>query len=124
MRGSTISDYTKDNKSSGLGTSTSIYGSNDWADARLMMLLNPGYDTDVFDKNNNLLNEHNRSYYWNSTGTSSNPVKCNAGANNASKDCFFDNKGLKNDATRKLISESIWYLKGWNSVSLFSVPHA
>jgi len=85
-----------------------------------MMLLNSGYDTDRFDTNNNLLNEHNRSYYWNSTGISSSPLNCYAGVSNATTTCYFNNNGIKNDITRGLISESLWYLRGWNSNSVFS----
>ena len=119
MRGSPIGSYTWDDKKSGIGSSNdSSYGSNEWSDSRLMMLLNPGYDTDRFDTKNNLLNEHNRSYYWNSTGTSSMPVKCHYVFNTTN--CYFNDKGLKNDITKDLISESLWYLRGWNSNSVFS----
>ena len=44
IRNESIGNYSWDNKTSGVGSSTSSNGSNDWSDARLMMLLNPGYE--------------------------------------------------------------------------------
>ena len=116
-RASTIGIYAWDNKSSGLGTntSTSNYGSNDWTDARLMMLLNPGYDVDITDSSGNLLNEHGRSYYWNSgSGT------CYAGQNNATTTCDFTSTGLKNDETRNMIAKVVWSLLGHSSSSVYA----
>ena len=44
IRNESIGNYSWDNKTSGVGSSTSSSGSNDWSDSRLMMLLNPGYE--------------------------------------------------------------------------------
>ena len=110
MRGSQIGTYSLDNKNTSTGAE-SAYGKNDWTSARLMKLLNPSdyYEVDSNDNGNG------QSLYWNSqSGT------CFAGQNNATKSCNFTSTGLKNDTTRNMISESMWYLKGWNSYSVYS----
>ena len=110
MRGSQIGTYSWDNKNASTGAETA-YGKNDWTTARLMKLLNPSdyYEVDSNDNGNG------QSLYWNSqSGT------CFAGQNNATKSCDFTSTGLKNDTTRNMISESMWYLRGYNSSSVYS----
>ena len=110
MRGSQIGTYAWDNKNASTEAETA-YGKNDWSTARLMKLLNPSdyYEVDSNDNGNG------QSLYWNSqSGT------CFAGQNNATKACDFTSIGLKNDITRNMISESMWYLRGWNSNSVYS----
>ena len=110
MRGSQIGTYAWDNKNVSTGAE-SAYGKNDWSTARLMKLLNPSnyYEVDSNDNGNG------QSLYWNSqSGT------CFAGQNNATKSCNFTSTGLKNDTTRNMISESMWYLRGYNSNSVYS----
>ena len=41
IRNDSLGDYSWDYKLSGVGTSTTDYGSNDWTDSQLMMMLNP-----------------------------------------------------------------------------------
>ena len=109
MRESQIGTYSWDNKNTSTGAET-VYGKNDWSTARLMKLLNPSdyYEVDSNDNGNG------QSLYWNSqSGT------CFAGQNNATKACDFTSTGLKNDITRNMISESMWYLRGWNTNSVF-----
>ena len=101
MRNQTIGTYSWDNKNASTGTENN-YGKNDWSTARLMKLLNPSdyYEVDTNDNGNG------QSLYWNSqSGT------CFAGQNNATKTCDFTSTGIKNDTTRNMISESIWYLR-------------
>ncbi len=110
MRGSQIGTYSWDNKNKSTGAE-SDYGKNDWSTARLMKLLNPNdyYEVDSNDNGNG------QSLYWNSqSGT------CFAGQNNATNACDFTSTGIKNDTTRNMISESIWYLRGYNSNSVYS----
>ena len=110
MRGSQIGTYAWDNKNASTGAETA-YGKNDWSTARLMKLLNPSdyYEIDSNDNGNG------QSLYWNSqSGT------CFAGQNNATKACDFTSAGIKNDTTRNMISESMWYLKSWNTNSVYS----
>ena len=113
MRGSQIGTYAWDNKNTSTGAE-SANGKNDWSTARLMKLLNPS-DYYTVDSNDN---GNGQSLYWNGqSGT------CFAGQNNATKSCDFSStsatKGLKNDTTRNMISESMWYLRGWNSSSVY-----
>ncbi len=110
MRGSVIGTYSWDNKDTSTGAE-STYGKNDWSTARLMKLLNPSdyYEVDSNDNGNG------QSLYWNSqSGT------CFAGQNNATTSCDFTSTGIKNDATRNMISESMWYLRGYDSNSVYS----
>ena len=101
MRGSQIGTFAWDNKNTSTGAETAD-GKNDWSTARLMKLLNPSdyYEVDSNDNGNG------QSLYWNSqSGT------CFAGQNNATKACDFTSTGIKNDTTRNMISESMWYLR-------------
>ena len=110
MRNEIIGKYSWDNKDNTTGAET-IGGKNDWTTARLMKLLNPSdyYEVDSNDNGNG------QSLYWNSqSGT------CFAGQNNATEACDFTSTGIKNDDTRNMISESMWYLRGWNSESVYS----
>ena len=110
MRGSQIGTYSWDNKNTSTGAETA-QGKNDWSTARLMKLLNPS-DYYTIDSNDN---GNGQSLYWNrKSGT------CFAGQNNATKTCDFTSTGIKNDITRNMISESMWYLRGWNSNSVYS----
>ena len=104
MRGSTIGDYSWDNKDTTTGAEED-YGKNDWTDARLMKLLNPGYESETTGG----------SLYYNSGSGA-----CYYGQNNATKTCDFTSTGIKNDATRNLISDTLYYLGGWNINSVYS----
>ena len=104
MRGSTIGNLVWDNKNTSTGAESN-YGKNDWTDARLMKLLNPGYESETTGG----------SLYYNSgSGT------CYSGQNNATTTCDFTSTGIKNDTTRNLISDTLYYLGGWNSTSVYS----
>ena len=104
MRNSTIGSYSWDNKNISSGAETNN-GKNEWTDARLMKLLNPGYENE----------ENGGSLYYNAGSGF-----CYSGQNNATKACDFAMSGLKNDTTRNLVSESTWYFLGWNDPTLFS----
>ena len=104
MRNEVIGEYSWDNKNTSTGAE-SAYGKNDWTDARLMKLLNPGYENETYGG----------SLYYNSgSGT------CYSGYNNATTTCNFTSTGIKNDTTRNLISDTLYYLGGWNSNSVYS----
>lgn len=104
IRGSKIGTYSWDNKDTTTGAS-SDYGKNDWTDARLMKLLNPGYDSETIGG----------SLYYNAgSGT------CYSGQNNATTTCNFNSTGIKNDTTRGLISDTTYYLGGYNSTEVYS----
>ena len=75
------------------------YGKNNWPDARLMKMLNAGYESEI-----------GGSLYWNrQSGT------CYSGRTaDKTKICDMSSIGLKNDITRKMISEATYSLLGWN----------
>ncbi len=100
IRATSIGSYAYDNKPSGTGTSTISYGSNDWTDARLMMLLNPGYE-EISD-----LYAYEGSLYWNrKSGT------CYAGSSSGTKSCDFTSTGLTSQAQSQ-IDKVKYYLGG------------
>ena len=102
MRNEVIGDYSWDNKDTTTGAEDD-YGKNDWTDARLMKLLNPGYSGT------------GGSLYYNSGSDS-----CYSGQNNATTTCNFTSTGIKNDTTRNLISDTLYYLGGWNTFRIYS----
>ncbi len=96
IRDQSIGDYSWDNKPSGTGSSTSSYGSNEWTDARINYLLNPGHESESIGG----------SLYWNSgSGT------CYSGSNNGTTTCDFTSTGLKDEA-KNMIGDTVWYLGG------------
>ena len=103
MRNEYLPSLTWDNKNISSGAETDK-GKNDWTDARLMTLLNPGYENDEVDN----------GLYWNRKSG-----RC-YGTQNVVRSCDLSEIGIKNDKTRDLISESIWYLRGWDSTSSFA----
>ena len=109
MRGSSIGDYSWDNKDISTGAEAD-YGKNDWNTARLMKLLNPSnyYTIDSNDNGNG------QSLYWNAqSGT------CFSGRNNVTTSCDFTSAGLKNDTTRNMIAETTYYTRGHNNNEIF-----
>ena len=114
IRSESIGNYSWDNKNTITGAETD-YGSNDWSNARLMRLLNPGFEnfTDKDNSNNDLI--ANNSLYWNSGSGI-----CYSGQNNATKACDFSTTGIKNDTTRNMILQSIWYLGGFSSTYIYA----
>lgn len=104
IRGSQIGTYSWDNKNTSTGAEDND-GKNDWTDARLMKLLNPGYETETTGG----------SLYYNSGSGN-----CYAGQNNATKACDFTVTGIKNNKTRGLISEETYSLLGWDNSEVYS----
>ena len=104
IRNEVIGAYAWDNKNTSTGAETD-YGKNDWTDARLMKLLNPGYESETTGG----------SLYYNSGSGS-----CYSGQNNATTTCDFTSTGIKNDTTRNLISDTLYYLGGWNTSEIYS----
>ena len=104
IRGSQIGTYSWDNKNTSTGAEDNN-GKNDWTDARLMKLLNPGYETETTGG----------SLYYNSGSGN-----CYAGQNNVTKACDFTVTGIKNNKTRGLISEETYSLLGWDNSEVYS----
>ena len=104
IRGSQIGTYSWDNKNTSTGAENNK-GKNDWTEARLMKLLNPGYESETTGG----------SLYYNAKSGN-----CYAGQNNATTTCNFTSTGIKNPKTRNLISEETYYLGGYTTSSLYS----
>ena len=77
---------------------------NEWPEAKLMKLLNPGYDSET----------SGGSLYYNSKSG-----KCYT-SYSSTKSCDFTSTGIKNDATKNKIAEVTWNLGGWNNAKIFS----
>ena len=103
IRNESIGEYSWDNKNVSTGAETNA-GKNDWTDARLMKLLNPGYESKTTGG----------SLYYNAKSGN-----CYSGQSNATKACNFTSTGIKNATTRNLISDTIYYLGGHNSFSVY-----
>ena len=106
VRNESIGNYAWDNKPRGIGSSTSSDGSNAWSDARLMMLLNPGYE----EPNGDVYAYEGSLYYNARSGT------CYSGSNGATVPCDFTTTGLKNDTTRNMIETVTWKLGATSSI--------
>ena len=102
MRGSQIGTYSWDNKNTSTGAETDN-GKNDWTEARLMKLLNPGYESETTGG----------SLYYNSGSGN-----CYSEQNNATTTCDFASTGIK-DTTRNLISDTTYSLLGWSTSSVY-----
>ena len=104
MRNESIGNYSWDNKGTSSGAEDK-YGKNNWSDARLMKMLNAGYES-----------ETGGSLYWKrQNGT------CYSGQTaDTTKTCDMSSIGLKNDITRNMISETTYSLLGWNSNNIYS----
>ena len=115
---SSSGDYFWDYKKNGVGTSTSNYGSNDWTDSQLMMMVNPtdylkhGYtiDNNIVKDSNGQAIYQNMSSYYNRTSVCQ-PAAVASGAN---FECYsiLTSIGLKNDSTRNAIESVVWNLGG------------
>ena len=106
IRDESIGKYSWDSSENSINSGKGI---NEWSQADLMKLLNPGYD-DVTVGNGD--SSVTGSLYWNSSSG-----KCYNGQNNKTTACNFNGqngnpKGLSEKA-RNMIEESIWYLGGY-----------
>lgn len=104
IRNKSIGGYSWDNKGTTTGAETG-FGKNDWTDARLMKLLNPGYESETTGG----------SLYYNAKSGN-----CYAGINNTTTTCNFTSSGIKNATTRNMISDNNYSLLGWNSSKVYS----
>ena len=95
IRNESIGKYSWDNKDESTGAED-IYGKNNWPDARLNYLLNPGHESETYGG----------SLYWNrKSGT------CYYRRNNATTSCDFTSTGLT-DTAKSMIGDAKWYLGG------------
>ena len=118
VRDSFIGSFSYDYKS-GVGSSTTTSGSNDWTDSQLMMMLNPtdylksGYTIEnnvVKDNNGQAIYQNMGSYYNGTTGCQ--PASIASGSDFTCTSTSFASTGLKNAATRNAIESVTWSLGG------------
>jgi len=113
MRNESIGGYSWDTSSATINDGLGI---NEWSQADLMKLLNPGYenntgeictfDWDTFETIcDETLGLVNNSLYW--TGAQGVEGMCYEYLENNTITCDFTSTGLKNDTTRNLVSEHI-----------------
>ena len=95
IRNELIGSYLWDNKDNTTGAE-SAYGKNEWTDARLNYLLNPGHESETAGG----------SLYWNRVAGN-----CYKGQNNATTACDFTTTGLTEKA-KAMIGDVKWYLGG------------
>ena len=121
IRVDSLGSYSWDYKKNGVGTSTTNYGSNDWSDSQLMMMLNPtsylksGYtnSSDIISSGSQQLYSKMGSYYNGTKGCK--PTAVASGASFSCTEVDFTSTGLKNDTTRNAIEEVVWNLGGTSS---------
>jgi hypothetical protein len=84
------------------------YGINEWSQADLMKLLNPGYESNQDLNNSGTTITVNNSLYWTKgSGT------CYNGKSNATTTCDFTSTGLGATA-KSMIDKTKYYIGGWN----------
>ena len=118
IRADSLGNYSWDYKKNGVGTSTEDYGSNDWTDSQLMMMLNPtsylksGYtnSSDIISLGSQQLYSKMGSYYNGTKGCK--PTAVASGGSFSCTEVDFTSTGLKNDITRNAIEEVVWNLGG------------
>ena len=104
VRNENIGKFSWDNKDRTTGAETN-YGKNNWSEARLMKLLNPGYNTET----------NGGSLYYNSTAGN-----CYVNQNNTIAACDFTSNGIKNEKTKNIILNTVWKLGGYSSADVYS----
>ena len=95
IRNESIGIYSWDNKNKFTGAEF-YYGKNNWPDARLNYLLNPGHESETYGG----------SLYWNRKSGN-----CYSGRDNATTSCNFTSTGLTDEA-KSMIGDAKWYLGG------------
>ena len=102
IRNEIIGNYSWDTSASAVNYG---HGVNEWSQADLMKLLNPGHESESVGGS---------LYYNNKSGT------CYNNYNNGTTSCNFTSTGIKNDTTRNMIAETTWNLGGWDTSKIFS----
>ncbi len=106
IRNESIGDYSWDSSESSVNDG---WGVNEWSQADLMKLLNPGYESESVGGS---------LYYNNSSGN------CYNGSNNATTSCDFTSSGLKTNL-KNLVGNTLWNTgtNGYDSASNVLASH-
>ena len=99
VRDESIGEYSWDTSASNVNSGCGI---NEWSQADLMKLLNPGYETNQDLNNSNETIIVNNSLYWNSESG-----KCYNGSSYTNIDCDFTNSGLSDEAKEYVVDQTI-----------------
>src|SRR5574344_2471896 len=111
IRNTSIGNYSWDTSAS---TVNGGYGINEWSQADLMKLLNPGYESNQDLNNSGATITVNNSLYWTKgSGT------CYKGTSNATTTCDFASTGIGTEA-KSMIDKAKFYTAGWNSSNITS----
>ena len=105
IRNESIGSYSWDNKDTTTGAENN-YGKNEWAEARLNYLLNPGHESEIAGG----------SLYWNRGAGN-----CYKGQNNSTTSCDFTSTGLT-DTAKSMIGDAKWYLGGSSTYNDVTPP--
>ena len=105
IRNESIGVYSWDNKDSTTGAEVA-YGKDEWTDARLNYLLNPGHESETAGG----------SLYWNREAGN-----CYKGQKNATTACDFTTTGLTEKA-KAMIGNAKWYLGGSSTYNDVTAP--
>ena len=102
VRADNIGDYSWDTSAS---TINNGWGVNEWSEADLMKLLNPGYETNKLENSEGVEQDDyvNNSLYWDNKAGN-----CYKSKNNETKSCDFTSSGLSETAKNK-IAKVRWY---------------
>ncbi len=112
IRNESIGSYSWDTSASDINSG---YGINEWSQADLMKLLNPGYESNTdLNSSGTSITVNNSLYYNSGSGT------CYSNSKNTTKSCDFTSTGIKNDTTRNMIADATWYLGGWHDTKIYS----
>ena len=102
IRNESIGSYSWDTSASSINSGNGV---NEWSQADLMKLLNPGYESESVGG----------SLYYNKSSGS-----CYNGQSNATTSCDFTSIGIKNDITKSKIIKINWYFGGASSSGIYS----
>ena len=111
VRDESIGQYSWDTSASNVNTGLGI---NEWSQADIMKLLNPGYTANKDLNKDGTKIEVNNSLWWDSQDGN-----CYKGMNNATSPCDFTSIGLSNSVKSKISSETV-YLGGGNSDTIYA----
>ena len=103
MRNEIIGAYSWDRHDSNINND---FGINEWSQAKLMKLLNPGYESESIGGSLYYNSGSGNCYSFNSNG-------------NSTTSCDFTSSGIKNNETKNKIAEVTWNLGGGNSTDVF-----
>ncbi|MGN1341625.1 MAG: hypothetical protein ACI4VL_00145 [Bacilli bacterium] len=112
VRDESIGSYSWDTSASDVNEGNGI---NEWSQADLMKLLNPGYESNTdLNSSGDTITVTNSLYYNSESGT------CYNGQSNATTTCDFTSTGIKNDTTKKMIESTVYYLGGGGNARIYS----